>query len=76
MPTVRRSRVVPAPPEQVWQVVADPHHMPRWWPLVRRMEDVSPHGFTQVLGSRKGRLYRADHQIVAALKTMLFLGPG
>jgi hypothetical protein len=44
--------------------VADPHHMPRWWPFVKRMEDVTPDGFTQLLGSSKGRLYRADYQIL------------
>jgi len=24
----------------VWRVVADPHHLPRWWPKVSRVEDV------------------------------------
>jgi uncharacterized protein YndB with AHSA1/START domain len=66
MPTVTRSRTVPASPDRVWQVVGDPHHMPRWWPLVKRMEDVSPDGFTQVLGSSKGRLYRADYQTLVS----------
>lgn len=66
MPTVRRSRTVAASSDRVWEVVADPHHMPRWWPLVRRVEDVSASGFTQVLGSSKGRLYRADYQVLAS----------
>lgn len=66
MPTVRRSRTVAASPDQVWQVIADPHHMTRWWPMVTRVEDVADERFTQVLGSRKGRLYRADYQIRAS----------
>jgi uncharacterized protein YndB with AHSA1/START domain len=66
MPTVRRSRTVPAPPERVWQVVADPHHMPRWWPLVKRMEGVANDEFTQVLATRKGRLVRADFRVLVS----------
>lgn len=64
MPTVRRSRVVAAPPERVWEVVADPHHMPRWWPGVQRMEGVQGGFFTQVFITRKGRSVRADHHLL------------
>ncbi|MBV8429963.1 MAG: SRPBCC family protein, partial [Solirubrobacterales bacterium] len=66
MPTVRRARTIPAPPDQVWQVVADPNHMPRWWPLVKRMEGVANDEFTQVLLTRKGRTVRADFQVLAS----------
>lgn len=66
MPTVRRSRTIPAPPERVWEVIADPQHMPRWWPLVRRIEDVDQDQFTQVLTTRKGRLVRADFRVLAS----------
>jgi uncharacterized protein YndB with AHSA1/START domain len=66
MPTARRSRTVPAPPDQVWRVISDPHHMPRWWPLVKRMEGVSGDEFTQVLTTRKGRLVRADFRVLAS----------
>ncbi|HTX30002.1 MAG TPA: SRPBCC family protein [Solirubrobacteraceae bacterium] len=66
MPTVRRSKTVSAPPDRVWQVVADPHHMPRWWPLVKRMEGVSGDEFTQVLTTRKGRSVRADFRVLAS----------
>jgi uncharacterized protein YndB with AHSA1/START domain len=66
MPTVRRSRTVPASPEEVWRVIADPHHMPRWWPLVKRMEGVTDDEFTQVLTTRKGRPVRADFQVLAS----------
>jgi uncharacterized protein YndB with AHSA1/START domain len=60
MPKVRRSRQVPVSPESVWQVLSDPHHQPRWWPDVRRVEDVREDGFTQVIYTRKGRPVRVD----------------
>lgn len=66
MPTVRRSRTLPASPDRVWRVIADPHHMPRWWPLVKRMEGVAEDQFTQVLTTRKGRLVRADFRVLAS----------
>src|SRR5437763_586178 len=64
MPTVRRSRKLEAPPEDVWEVVRDPHHMPRWWPDVQRMEGVEDDRFTQVFMTKRGRAVRADHQLL------------
>jgi uncharacterized protein YndB with AHSA1/START domain len=64
MPTTRRSRVLPAPPDRVWRVVGDPHHLPRWWPKVRRVEAVRDAGFTQVMRTDKGKDVRADFRIV------------
>lgn len=66
MPRVRRSRTVAAAPERVWEVIADPYDMPRWWPLVTRMEGVDADQFTQVLQTRKGRLVRADFRVVVS----------
>lgn len=66
MPTVSRSRTISAPADRVWGVIADPHDMPRWWPLVTRMEGVDEHQFTQVLRTRKGRLVRADFRVLAS----------
>lgn len=63
MPTVRRSRTISAPSDEVWRVIADPYHMPRWWPAVQRVEDVTGDEFTQILISRKGRQFRADYQV-------------
>src|SRR3954468_11487604 len=60
MPTTRRSRTIGATPEQVWRTVCDPHHLPRWWPRVQRVEAVEPERFTEVLGTDKGRAVRAD----------------
>jgi uncharacterized protein YndB with AHSA1/START domain len=66
MPVVRRSRTIAAPPDRVWEVIADPSHMPRWWPSVQRMEGVGEDQFTQVLMTDKGRLVRADFQILVS----------
>ena len=64
MPTTRRSRFLPAPPDRVWRVVGDPHHLPRWWPKVRRVEAVRDAGFTQVMRTEKGKDVRADFRVV------------
>jgi uncharacterized protein YndB with AHSA1/START domain len=72
MPTVARSRSIPAPPARVWDLVADPHNLPRWWPETVRVEDV--HGepgsrrsrFTQVFRTSKGTAVRADFRCKAS----------
>ena len=64
MPTARRSRTVAAPPERVWEIVGDPHHLPRWWPKVTRVEAVTDEHFTEVLSTQDGRLLRADFRVV------------
>jgi carbon monoxide dehydrogenase subunit G len=66
MPTARRSRTVAAPPEAVWGIVADPHHLPRWWPRVARVEAVTREHFTEVLTTQDGRSLRADFKVVAS----------
>lgn len=58
--TTRRSRVVAASPERVWELVADPYHHPRWWPRVERVEGVSAAGWTNVLVSSRGNTVRTD----------------
>lgn len=64
--TVERSRVLAAAADDVWAIVADPHHQPRWWPGVERMEAVEPGRFTQVLRTRRGRAVRVDYEIASA----------
>ena len=64
MPRVRRSRTIPATPEQLWRTVCDPHHLPRWWPRVQRVEAVDAERFTEVLGTDKGRSVRADFRVL------------
>jgi carbon monoxide dehydrogenase subunit G len=66
MPTARRSRTVAAPPWRVWETVGDPHHLPRWWPRVQRVESVTDEHFTEVLGTDDGRSLRADFRVVAS----------
>ncbi|HEY3758795.1 MAG TPA: SRPBCC family protein [Solirubrobacteraceae bacterium] len=65
MPTTRRTRAIAAPAQDIWELIDDPHHLPRWWPRVARVESVEPTAFTEVLASRRGRLVRADFRVVA-----------
>jgi uncharacterized protein YndB with AHSA1/START domain len=67
MPRVSRSRLIAAPTERVWEVVADPHHLPRWWPRAVRVEDVRVEDgeatqWTTVLGTQAGARVRADYR--------------
>jgi uncharacterized protein YndB with AHSA1/START domain len=64
MPTVRASRTIQAPADELWDLVRDAHHLPRWWPRVRRVEDVRDDAFTEVMVSSRGRTVRADFRIV------------
>ncbi|HEV2982387.1 MAG TPA: SRPBCC family protein [Solirubrobacteraceae bacterium] len=66
MPTARRSRTIAAPAQQLWEVIADPHHLPRWWPRVMRVEDVEGSAFTEVMQTAKGKYVRADFELVEA----------
>jgi uncharacterized protein YndB with AHSA1/START domain len=63
VPTARRSRTIAAPAGELWDVVRDPHHLPRWWPRVTRVEDVEGDAFTKVMKTAKGRLVRADFTV-------------
>jgi uncharacterized protein YndB with AHSA1/START domain len=70
MPTVRRSRTIDASLEDLWEVLGDPHHLPRWWPRVSRVEAVTLTGtgdldaFTQVLTGPSGKIVRADFKLL------------
>lgn len=66
MPTVARSRTIRARPGQVWELVADPVQLPRWWPRVERVEEATPHAWTKVMRSPRGRTIRADFTRTAA----------
>jgi uncharacterized protein YndB with AHSA1/START domain len=72
VPRVSRTRVIAAPRERVWDLISDPHHLPRWWPRTLRVEDVRnvPGGrrsrWTAVLGTQRGRGVRADYRCTAA----------
>jgi uncharacterized protein YndB with AHSA1/START domain len=64
MATARRTRKLAAPQQQLWELIADPHHLPRWWPGVERMEAVEPDSFTQVFKTKRGRPVRADFRVL------------
>jgi uncharacterized protein YndB with AHSA1/START domain len=64
MARVSRSRVIAADPGAVWDLVTDPHSLPRWWPRTKRVEDVHGEGvearWTSVLETERGAGVRAD----------------
>ncbi len=65
MAKVSRSREIAAERTRVWELVSDPHSLPRWWPRATRVEDVrGPEGqrgrWTTVLGTERGSGVRAD----------------
>jgi uncharacterized protein YndB with AHSA1/START domain len=64
MATARRTRKLAAPQQQLWELIADPHHLPRWWPGVERMEAVEQDSFTQVFKTKRGRPVRADFRVL------------
>jgi uncharacterized protein YndB with AHSA1/START domain len=71
MARVVRRRRIPAPASALWAVITDPYHLPRWWPLTQRVENVtgndpSERSWTQVLETRGGRGVRADYVTVDA----------
>ena len=63
--------MIAAPRDRVWELVSDPHHLPRWWPRALRVEDVRGEPgtrraqWTLVLGTAKGRGVRADFRCVS-----------
>jgi uncharacterized protein YndB with AHSA1/START domain len=64
VPTTRRSRTIAAPVMELWEIVSDPHHLPRWWPRIDRVEDVRDGAFTEVMHTKKGKTVRADFDVV------------
>ncbi len=72
MPRVSRRRVIDAPVGEVWTLVSDPYHLPRWWPRATRVENVHrvPGGtrshWTLVLSAKSGRPVRADYKCTGA----------
>ena len=66
MGKTRRSRTIAASMDDLWSLISDPHHLPRWWPRVSRVEEVAPDAFTEVMKTRRGRVVRADFKLTAA----------
>lgn len=66
MPSARRSRIIAAPVQELWELICDPHHLPRWWPRVERVEDVEEGAFTELMRTAKGKAVRADFRLARA----------
>lgn len=68
MPRVSRSRLIAADVGRVWELVSDPHNLPRWWPRALRVEDVREPAdgeaarWTAVLETERGTGVRADYR--------------
>ena len=60
---VTRSRTVPVAPDVVWQLVADPRRLARWWPRTERVKGITAEGWTTVLRSPRGRAVRAHRRL-------------
>jgi uncharacterized protein YndB with AHSA1/START domain len=60
---VTRSRTVPVAPDAVWELVAEPRRLARWWPRTERVKGITHTGWTTVLRSDRGRAVRADWRL-------------
>lgn len=76
MPKVSRSRTIRASAESVWDLVSDPHNLPRWWPRIMRVEDVQGTGerarWTAVLETERGTGVRADYRCSGSTNSRRF----
>jgi uncharacterized protein YndB with AHSA1/START domain len=72
VPKVSRKRVIGAPVDRVWELISDPHSLPRWWPKTTRVEDVregdgpAETEWTSVFGTERGNAVRADYRCTTA----------
>jgi uncharacterized protein YndB with AHSA1/START domain len=71
VPRVSRSRTIAAERDRIWDLVSDPHSLPRWWPRTVRVEDVRNAAgkrahWTAVLGTERGTGVRADFRCTGA----------
>lgn len=63
--------MIAAERERVWDLVSDPHSLPRWWPRAQRVEDVrggegKRAHWTTVLQTERGSAVRADYRCTAS----------
>ena len=66
MSQAERKRTLNAPQHDLWALIADPHHLPRWWPGVARIEGVADDRWTQVFKTSRGRPVRADFHLLTS----------
>jgi uncharacterized protein YndB with AHSA1/START domain len=68
MARVSRRVSVAAPRQEVWRLLSDPYHLPRWWPRCERVEGVrEPRAgdrarWTMVLRTDRRNIVRADYR--------------
>ena len=72
MPRYEARRTLPAPPEVVWDVLADPARWPEWWPglveadpTVRRA--LAPGALWQLEGTNRSSLFHRSAQLGGTL---------
>ncbi len=58
---VSSAKTVRAPRDELWELIVDPYHLPRWWPRVQRVEEVEGNAWTKVMMSSRGRAVRSDY---------------
>ncbi|MGI8573079.1 MAG: SRPBCC family protein [Solirubrobacteraceae bacterium] len=66
MSKVARQRTIAASQLRVWEVLEDPHHLPRWWPGIQRVEGVRDDRWTDVFVTKRGRPVRADFHLLVS----------
>ena len=66
MAVAQHSRRLKADQQELWELIADPHHMPRWWPGVIRVEAGGEDRFTQVFKTKRGRPVRIDFHVLVS----------
>lgn len=58
MKVVRASEIIDAPPEEVWEIIADPRNLPRWNSHIKKVTGVPEDGL------KPGSRYTASLRIV------------
>ena len=58
---VSSAKTIRAPRDELWELIVDPYHLPRWWPRVQRVEEVEGNAWTKVMISSRGRAVRSDY---------------
>ncbi len=72
MSKVSCSRSLDVEAARVWELLADPHNLPRWWPETVRVESVEGGAggrrgrFTQVFETDRGTPVRADYRVTGS----------
>jgi uncharacterized protein YndB with AHSA1/START domain len=63
---VKRARTIHASSQALWDVIAEPSQLTRWWPDVVRVEEATPLAWTTVSSTPKGAMVRSDFTRLSA----------